>query len=42
MIQTINAEFKKKIISTHHFNANDQVAVVDYARKERLKNILRE
>ena len=35
-VSTINATFKKGIISTHHFSANDRVAAVDYCRKQRL------
>ena len=35
-VSTIDATFKKGIISTHHFSANDRVAAVDYCRKQRL------
>ena len=36
-ICTINPNFKKNIISTHHFHANKFFAVVDFAREEKIK-----
>lgn len=32
-ISTTNPNFKKDIVGTHHFSANDKVAVVDYRKK---------
>ena len=37
-VSEIGANFKKEIISTHGFSANEHIAAVDYARLERLKN----
>ena len=39
-VKTVGANFKKDIVSTHHFNADKEIGVVDYARKERLKKII--
>jgi len=41
-IKNVEAEFKEDCVSTHHFNANNQIAVVDYCRRERLRKILSE
>jgi hypothetical protein len=38
-ISEINANFKKGIISTHGFSANQYTAAVDYAKLERLRSI---
>ena len=35
-VSTIGASFKEGICSTHHFNANSRIAVVDYCRMQRL------
>ena len=34
-ISTTNPNFKKDIVGTHHFSANDKVAVVDYRKKNK-------
>jgi hypothetical protein len=36
-VMKITPSFKKDIISTHHFHADETFAVVDFGRKERLK-----
>jgi|TARA_B110000305_G_C19446097_1_gene644919 hypothetical protein len=36
-ISSIGANFKDKIISTHHYSANASLAAVDFARYQRLK-----
>ena len=36
-VSQINAEFKKDIISTHHFSANTRIAAIDYCRLQRLR-----
>ena len=41
-VKTVNADFRKDIVSTHHFNADKEVGVVDYARRERLRKIVLE
>ena len=38
---TIDPDFRDKIISTHSFNANSKVAVVDFARHQRLRKALK-
>ena len=38
---SVNANFKDEIISTHSFNANKKVAVVDFARHQRLSKALK-
>ena len=38
-VSTINSDFKHSIKSTHHFNANQKFATVDFCRLERLKKI---
>lgn len=38
---SINANFKDGIVSTHSFNANNTVAVVDFARHQRLRKALK-
>lgn len=40
-VSNINANFKNKIISTHHFNANITLAAVDYSRYQRFKKVLK-
>ena len=40
-VSNINANFKNKIISTHHFNANTTLAAVDYSRYQRFKKVLK-
>lgn len=40
-VSLIEPNFKESSTSTHHFNANDQVAVVDLARSVRLRKALR-
>ncbi len=37
----IAPNFKDDILSTHHFSANDRIAVVDYCRKERFRSAIR-
>ena len=37
----INADFKNAIISTHSFNANASLAVIDFARHQRLRKALK-
>ena len=39
-VSIVEPNFKDSAISTHHFNANEKVAVVDFARHERLKKVL--
>jgi hypothetical protein len=34
-ILTTNPNFKKDLIGTHHFNANNEVAVIDYRKKSK-------
>jgi hypothetical protein len=38
-ISSIDANFKDKIISTHHYSANASLAAVDFARYQRLKKV---
>lgn len=38
---SISANFKDEIISTHSFNANNTIAVIDYARRQRLEKVLK-
>ena len=40
-VSTVQPNFKDSSISTHHYNANGKVAVVDFARMERLRKALR-
>ena len=37
----IHPDFKDEIISTHSFNANSKIAVVDFARHQRLRKALK-
>jgi len=39
-VSTIHSDFKEGIICTHHYNANEEIGVVDYARKQRLRSAL--
>ena len=41
-INNVFPNFKNNIVTTHHFNSNPILSVVDYGRYERLKNILNE
>ena len=38
-ISSIGANFKDKIISTHHYSANVSLAAIDFARYQRLKKV---
>ena len=40
-IMDINPNFKKGIIATHHFSANNTIAAVDYSRYERIRKTLK-
>ena len=40
-VSLVQPNFKDTSISTHHFNANASVAVVDFARRERLRKALK-
>lgn len=40
-VSIVQPNFKDSSISTHHFNANGEVAAVDFARIERLRKALR-
>ena len=40
-IETTSSGFKDEIISTHSFNANRKIAVVDFARHQRLRKALK-
>ena len=37
---SINPDFKKNIIATHHFNANNKIAAVDFVRQQRERKAL--
>ena len=37
-VSMIDANFKRDIISTHHFSANERIAAVDYCRRQRLRS----
>lgn len=41
-LKNVEAHFKKNIFSSHHFNAYEDIAVVDYCRSINLKSILSE
>ena len=38
-VQSIRPKFKKKITGTHHFNRNENIAVIDFSRQKRLSQI---
>ena len=38
-VQRIRPKFKKKITGTHHFNRNENIAVIDFSRQKRLSQI---
>ena len=40
-ISNINSDFKLGIQSTHHYNANEKFAVVDYCRLQRLRRAIK-
>ena len=40
-VSIVKPNFKISSVSTHHFNANGTVAVVDFARMERLRKALK-
>lgn len=40
-VSSIEANFMDSSTSTHHFNANDCVAVIDFGRSERLKSAIK-
>ena len=40
-VSMVQPNFKDSSTSTHHFNANAEVAVVDFARKERLRKAIK-
>ena len=41
-VNNIFPTFKEGIVTTHHFNSNAKLSVVDYGRFERIKNIINE
>lgn len=41
-ITDVDATFKDNLISTHHFNANESVAVIDFGRRQRLRQAVKE
>lgn len=38
-VSTVNPNFKKGIVSTHHFSANEKVAAIDFCRLQRLNKV---